>query len=354
MLSAPRLTTSSSTNPDNGERTGTTNTAVLDSTSIGGFDRHLLSLLKSTERNAGRDDPEVMIPATDNESISISSSIRPPTHHIVDGSTENDEEARQASYALDEIDYKMGVFPFYPGQGKTRGQTEIELATVDLLNGLWMKERENNRLKAELKAAQGYIQNQNTTQKSAAGLQAPGTGMMMGYVANSMLTPDETPPLPEGVKTVEEGLVKEAEMANDKDRQRNEVMDQTCRTCGRAGGSSSQSPSSATALTVSTSTRPSTELDRERDSNSSSPLSPEKELELLRAQVRDIARVCRAVAMGNLENKITVPVEGPIMSELKEVINGMVDQLKSFAGEVERVATEGELQRGSFLGMKSS
>ncbi|KAG7567083.1 hypothetical protein FFLO_01209 [Filobasidium floriforme] len=117
-------------------------------------------------------------------------------------------------------------------------------------------------------------------------------------------------------------------------------MDQTCRTCGRAGGSSSQSPSSATALTVSTSTRPSTELDRERDSHSSPPLSPEKELELLRAQVRDIARVCRAVAMGNLENKITVPVEGPIMSELKEVINGMVDQLKSFAGEVERVATE--------------
>ena len=46
--------------------------------------------------------------------------------------------------------------------------------------------------------------------------------------------------------------------------------------------------------------------------------------------------------MGDLENKITVPVEGPIMSELKEVINGMVDQLKRFAGEVERVATEGE------------
>jgi len=30
---------------------------------------------------------------------------------------------------------------------------------------------------------------------------------------------------------------------------------------------------------------------------------------------------------------------------LKEVINGMVDQLKSFAGEVERVATEGESAR---------
>jgi hypothetical protein len=81
-------------------------------------------------------------------------------------------------------------------------------------------------------------------------------------------------------------------------------------------------------------------------STSLTTLSPEKELVLLKAQVKDIARVCRAVAKGDLQAKITVPVEGPIMGELKDVINGMVDQLKTFAEEVERVATEGQFQFG--------
>ncbi|HWW61133.1 MAG TPA: HAMP domain-containing protein, partial [Thermoanaerobaculia bacterium] len=59
----------------------------------------------------------------------------------------------------------------------------------------------------------------------------------------------------------------------------------------------------------------------------------------LTAQVRNIAEVTTAVAMGDLSKKITVDVRGEIL-ELKSTINTMVDQLNSFAGEVTRVARE--------------
>jgi HAMP domain-containing protein/CheY-like chemotaxis protein/signal transduction histidine kinase len=59
----------------------------------------------------------------------------------------------------------------------------------------------------------------------------------------------------------------------------------------------------------------------------------------LTAQVRNIAEVTTAVATGDLSKKITVDVRGEI-SELKNTINTMVDQLNSFASEVTRVARE--------------
>ncbi|HKP65479.1 MAG TPA: response regulator, partial [Casimicrobiaceae bacterium] len=59
----------------------------------------------------------------------------------------------------------------------------------------------------------------------------------------------------------------------------------------------------------------------------------------LTAQVRNIADVTKAVASGDLSKKITVDVKGEI-SELKNTINTMVDQLSSFAAEVTRVARE--------------
>jgi HAMP domain-containing protein/signal transduction histidine kinase/CheY-like chemotaxis protein len=59
----------------------------------------------------------------------------------------------------------------------------------------------------------------------------------------------------------------------------------------------------------------------------------------LTAQVRNIAAVTTAVANGDLSKKITVDVRGEIL-ELKETINTMVDQLRSFAAEVTRVARE--------------
>ena len=66
----------------------------------------------------------------------------------------------------------------------------------------------------------------------------------------------------------------------------------------------------------------------------------------LTGQVRNIAQVTKAVAMGDLSRKITVDVKGEIL-ELKNTINTMVDQLNSFASEVTRVArevgTEGKL-----------
>jgi signal transduction histidine kinase/HAMP domain-containing protein/DNA-binding response OmpR family regulator len=56
-------------------------------------------------------------------------------------------------------------------------------------------------------------------------------------------------------------------------------------------------------------------------------------------QVRNIAQVTTAVANGDLGQKITVDVKGEIL-ELKSTINTMVDQLRSFADEVTRVARE--------------
>jgi len=66
----------------------------------------------------------------------------------------------------------------------------------------------------------------------------------------------------------------------------------------------------------------------------------------LTGQVRNIADVTTAVANGDLSKKITVDVKGEIL-QLKDTINTMVDQLRSFAAEVTRVArevgTEGKL-----------
>ncbi len=66
----------------------------------------------------------------------------------------------------------------------------------------------------------------------------------------------------------------------------------------------------------------------------------------LTVQLRDVSKVATAIAGGDLGQKITVDVKGEIL-QIKDVINIMVDQLNSFAGEVTRVArevgTEGKL-----------
>ncbi len=59
----------------------------------------------------------------------------------------------------------------------------------------------------------------------------------------------------------------------------------------------------------------------------------------LTSQVRNIAEVTTAVANGDLSRKIEVDVKGEIL-ELKNTINTMVEQLRSFASEVTRVARE--------------
>src|SRR5205814_1801398 len=66
----------------------------------------------------------------------------------------------------------------------------------------------------------------------------------------------------------------------------------------------------------------------------------------LTVQLRDVSKVATAIANGDLSQKITVDVKGEIL-QIKDVINKMVDQLNTFAGEVTRVAkevgTEGKL-----------
>jgi HAMP domain-containing protein/signal transduction histidine kinase/ActR/RegA family two-component response regulator len=59
----------------------------------------------------------------------------------------------------------------------------------------------------------------------------------------------------------------------------------------------------------------------------------------LTGQVRAIAQVTTAVARGDLSQKISVEAKGEVAT-LAETINGMVDTLSAFAGEVTRVARE--------------
>src|SRR5438874_8005504 len=59
----------------------------------------------------------------------------------------------------------------------------------------------------------------------------------------------------------------------------------------------------------------------------------------LTVQLRDVSAVATAIATGDLTRKITVEAQGEIL-QIKEVVNRMVDQLNSFAGEVIRVARE--------------
>jgi PAS domain S-box-containing protein len=59
----------------------------------------------------------------------------------------------------------------------------------------------------------------------------------------------------------------------------------------------------------------------------------------LTTQVRNIADVTKAVAKGDLSQKITVDAQGEVL-ELKNTVNEMVDQLNRFSVEVTRVARE--------------
>jgi methyl-accepting chemotaxis protein len=64
------------------------------------------------------------------------------------------------------------------------------------------------------------------------------------------------------------------------------------------------------------------------------------ELARLQIQVQDVARVCRAVACGDLTQEITADIEGGVMGELKGSINTIVTKLSRVASEVSRVALE--------------
>ncbi len=59
----------------------------------------------------------------------------------------------------------------------------------------------------------------------------------------------------------------------------------------------------------------------------------------LTLQVRNIAQIATAIAEGDLSQKITVEAKGEVL-DVKNTINAMVDQLRTFAGEVTRVARE--------------
>ncbi|KAI0804626.1 hypothetical protein BC629DRAFT_1590870 [Irpex lacteus] len=72
-----------------------------------------------------------------------------------------------------------------------------------------------------------------------------------------------------------------------------------------------------------------------------------KDVRLLKTQVCDIARVCNAVSHGDLSQTVTGPVRGPVMTQLKDVVNTMVERLNQVTTEITRaclaLGTEGIL-----------
>jgi osomolarity two-component system sensor histidine kinase NIK1 len=69
-------------------------------------------------------------------------------------------------------------------------------------------------------------------------------------------------------------------------------------------------------------------------------MSAVEELRLLKARISDVVRVCNAIARGDLSHRITVPFQGVFMTQVRDVVNGMVDKLDQFAREVIRVSQE--------------
>ncbi|KAF7441355.1 hypothetical protein PC9H_001705 [Pleurotus ostreatus] len=78
-----------------------------------------------------------------------------------------------------------------------------------------------------------------------------------------------------------------------------------------------------------------------------SGLSAAEELELLKVQVVEVARVCNAVSSGDLSQRIAFPVHSIVIVEVKDAINKMMDKLDQFSKEVTRVTldvgSQGEL-----------
>lgn len=100
-----------------------------------------------------------------------------------------------------------------------------------------------------------------------------------------------------------------------------------CPTCGRPIANS----------TVDSSVDLSTEIPRQFASDEGSlshppapaaafesEMSAAEELKLLKTQIRDVRRVCEAIARGDFSQKVTVPVQGGDMVHLKDDINTMV------------------------------
>ncbi|KAK7682164.1 hypothetical protein QCA50_014751 [Cerrena zonata] len=75
-----------------------------------------------------------------------------------------------------------------------------------------------------------------------------------------------------------------------------------------------------------------------------SGMNAAEELKLLKQQVSDIARVCNAVSRGDLSRRITVPVQGAVMVQLKDVVNEMVDKLGQFAQGMTRVLQDPDIR----------
>jgi hypothetical protein len=69
-------------------------------------------------------------------------------------------------------------------------------------------------------------------------------------------------------------------------------------------------------------------------------MDPVEELRLIKAEISDVVRVCNAVANGDLSHRVYVAVNGPFMTQVKDVVNSMVDRLDIFANEVIRISFE--------------
>ncbi|KAF9038021.1 hypothetical protein BJ165DRAFT_1353096 [Panaeolus papilionaceus] len=74
-----------------------------------------------------------------------------------------------------------------------------------------------------------------------------------------------------------------------------------------------------------------------RPSRSSDP-----EVETLKSQIREVARVCKAISEGDFTQSISIDVQDPddVMLQIKQVVNAMTTTLGHFSGEITRVTRE--------------
>ncbi|KAI0919647.1 hypothetical protein AcV5_001656 [Taiwanofungus camphoratus] len=69
-------------------------------------------------------------------------------------------------------------------------------------------------------------------------------------------------------------------------------------------------------------------------------MSLKDELDMTKAIMQDVIRVCNSIARGDLSQRMTVHTMGVVYFHLKECINDLVDKLRRIAKEVTRVSWE--------------
>ncbi|KZT60560.1 hypothetical protein CALCODRAFT_108428 [Calocera cornea HHB12733] len=65
-----------------------------------------------------------------------------------------------------------------------------------------------------------------------------------------------------------------------------------------------------------------------------------EDLKTLKAQMKEITRVCSSLASGDFTSSVSIEVQDPVMSDLKDSVNRMVDTARAVTSEVVKVCSD--------------